>query len=53
MSLSAESMALRHKHTATNHAENNGDPLVIKKKAREAARLNAPAVNKRPSVSSY
>ena len=50
MSLSAESMALRRKCTATNRAENNGDPLVVKKKAREAARLNAPAVKKGPSM---
>ena len=53
MSLSAESMALCRKRTATDCAENNGDPLVVKKKAREAARLNAPAIKKGPSVSSY
>ena len=40
-------------NTATDRAENNGDPLVIKKKAHEVARLNAPAVKKGPSVSSY
>ena len=53
MSLSAESLTLHHKRTATDHAENNGDPLVVKKKAHEAARLNAPAVKKGPSMSSY
>ena len=53
MSLSAESMALCCKRTATNRAENNGDPIVIKKKARKAAILNAPTIKKGPSVSSY
>ena len=38
MSLSSDSLALRRKHTATERAENNGDPLVAKKKAREAAK---------------
>jgi hypothetical protein len=54
MSLSVESLALRRNHTATDRAENNGDPLVVKKKARKAARSNnAPAVKKGPSVSFY
>ena len=53
MSLSSEFLAQRRKHTATDRAENNGDPLVIKKKAREAARSNAPTVKKGPSVSLY
>jgi hypothetical protein len=48
MSLSVESLALHHKRTATDRAENNGDPLVVKKKACEAARSNAPAVKKGP-----
>jgi len=49
MSFFADSLALRRKHTATERAENNGDPLVIKKKACEAAKSNAeptPAVTK-------
>ncbi|KAF8150995.1 hypothetical protein B0H34DRAFT_825183 [Crassisporium funariophilum] len=49
MSLSVESLALRCKRTATDRAKNNGDPLVIKKKACGAARSN-PAVKKRPSL---
>jgi hypothetical protein len=36
MSLSYESLTLRRKRTATDRALNNGDPLVVKKKAREA-----------------
>ena len=43
MSLSFESLALRRKRTATERAENNGDPLVVKKKAREAAKSNMAA----------
>ena len=38
MSLSSDSLALRRKRTATERAENKGDPLVAKKKAREAAK---------------
>lgn len=38
MSFSSESLALRRKRTATERAENNGDPLVANKKAREAAK---------------
>ena len=38
MSLSSDSLALCRKHTATERAENNGDPLVAKEKAREAAK---------------
>lgn len=40
MSLSSDSLALRRKRTATERAENNGDPLVAKKKAREAAKVS-------------
>src|SRR6266545_8312418 len=45
MSLSAESLNLRHKRKATERAENNGDPLVAKKKAREASRTNKAATS--------
>ena len=38
MSLSSESFALRRKRTATQRAENNGDPLAANKKARAAAK---------------
>ena len=37
MSLSSDSLSLCHKCTATEHALNNADPLVVKKKARQAA----------------
>ena len=40
MSLSFDSLALRCKCTATERAENNGDPLIAKKKARKAAKSN-------------
>jgi hypothetical protein len=40
MSLSSDSLALRRKRTATERAENNGDPLAVKKKARNAAKSN-------------
>ena len=54
MSLPVEPLASRRKRTATDCAENNGDPLVVKKKAREADRSNnAPAVKKGRSVSLY
>ena len=46
-------MALHQKRTATDRAENNGDPLVVKKKACKVARSNAPAIKKGPSMSSY
>ena len=36
MSLSAESLNLRRKRIATDRALNNGDLLVVKKKARQA-----------------
>ena len=53
MSLYSDSVALRHKHMATEHALNNADPLVIKKKAHQAgitvAKTNPP--NNGPSVS--
>ena len=38
MSLSAESLSLRHKRTATERATDNGDPLLANKKARQAAK---------------
>lgn len=41
MSFSFDSLSLRRKRTATERAENNGDPLVARKKAREAAKSNA------------
>lgn len=68
MSLSIESLVLRRKRTATDRAENNGDPLVVKKRAREAAKSNtaaptltrvatakkpAPTGKKGPNVSAY
>ena len=40
MSLSADSLALRRKRTATERAINNGDPLVARKKACEATKSN-------------
>ena len=40
MSLSSDSLALRRKRTATERAENNGDPLIAKKRACEAAKSN-------------
>jgi len=40
MSLSADSLALRCKRTATDHAVNNADPLLARKKAREASKSN-------------
>ena len=54
MSLSFDSTTLRRKRTDTDRAENNGDPLVIKKKAREAEKRNdgaGPAARNRPKVS--
>ena len=56
MSLSADSTTLRRKRTATDRAEDNGDPLVIKKKARQAEKRNggaAPAARNGPKVSLY
>jgi hypothetical protein len=38
MSLSSDSVALSGKRTATEHALNNTDPLVVKKKARQAGK---------------
>ena len=40
MSLSADSLALRRKRTATERVANNGDPLAARKKAREAMKSN-------------
>jgi len=59
MSLSSDSLAPRCKHTATDQALNNRDPLVVKKKAREAiqpdtavptAAKPAPTSKKGPNV---
>ncbi len=36
----SDSLGLRRKRTATERAEKNADPLVIRKKAREAAKSN-------------
>ena len=43
MSLSSDSLALRHKRTATEQALNNGDPLIVKKRAREATAIGKTA----------
>lgn len=40
MSLLSDSLPIHRKRTATDRAENNGDPLVAKKKARKAAQSN-------------
>ena len=42
MSLSSESLNLRRKRTATERAINNGDPLVVRKRAREATTAAVP-----------
>jgi hypothetical protein len=44
MSLSADSLGLHRKRTATDHAANNGDPLVVRKKAREATKSSNTAL---------
>jgi len=36
----SDSLGLRRKCTATERAEKNADPLVIRKKARDAAKSN-------------
>jgi hypothetical protein len=38
MSFSADSLAMRHKRTVSERVTENDDPLVIRKKAREAAK---------------
>ena len=54
----------RRKRTATERAESNGDPLIVRKKAREAAnrsiatqpaalKKTVPAGNNRPQVSFF
>jgi hypothetical protein len=53
MSFSSESLALRRKRTATERAENNGDPLAANKKARAAAKSKAGPANSKTNVSSY
>jgi hypothetical protein len=44
MSFSANSSGLRRKRTTTEHAANNADPLVARKKARESQKKNATAM---------
>ena len=39
----SDSLGLRRKRTATERAESNADPLVIRKKARKAAKSNMTA----------
>ena len=39
----SDSLGFRCKRTATEHAESNADPLVIRKKACEAAKSNMTA----------
>ena len=41
---SPESLALPRKHTATEHALTNGDPLIARKKARSATTSNVAPV---------
>lgn len=53
ISLSSDSLSLRCKHTATEHALNNADPLVAKKNACQATSIavgRTPALNKRVSI---
>ena len=52
MSLSADSLNLRRKRKATERAQNNGDPLVAKKKAREASRTSTAAISTATHMSS-
>ena len=49
MSLSAESLNLRRKRIATERVLNNGDPLVVKKKARQAVQSNATITTAAPA----
>ena len=51
MSMSAESLNIRRKRTATERATNNGDPLAVRKKAREATGAPVPKKSKNASVS--
>ena len=51
MSMSAESLNIRRKRTATERATNNADPLVVRKKAREATGAPVPKKSKNASVS--
>jgi hypothetical protein len=56
MSLSADSLGLRRKRTTSDRAANNADPLVVKKKAREANKKDATVPkngSKLPSVSQH
>ena len=52
MSLSSDSVALRHKRTATERALNNADPLIVKKKARQAD-VTVAKPNNGPKVSHF
>jgi hypothetical protein len=49
MSFPADSLNLPRKRTATERATNNGDPLVVRKRAREATA--APVAKKSKNVS--
>ncbi|KAF8810406.1 hypothetical protein BYT27DRAFT_7209501 [Phlegmacium glaucopus] len=50
MSFSSDSLALHRKRTVTECAANNGDPLVVRKKAHKAMKSNiAPTVAKPPN----
>ena len=44
MSFSADSSGLHHKRTTSEHAANNADPLVARKKAREAQKKDVTAM---------
>ena len=45
MSFSTDSTTSQRKRTATECAENNGNPLIAKKKACEAAKAHAPILS--------
>jgi hypothetical protein len=55
MSLSYDSLAVRRKRMATERALNNGDPLIVKKKARgtKTATKTNPTSNDTPKVSLF
>ena len=53
MSLSAESLNLRRKHTATEHVMNNGDPLVVRKRACEATITPVPKNGRNVSLDCF
>ena len=53
MSLSAESLNLRRKRTATERVMNNGDPLVVRKRAREATIAPVPKNGRNVSLDCF